>query len=55
MDKWVNYRGEILLPSFSFMSAESFAQSGNSDFENVFFRDQNFGVFTQSFGCLTGT
>jgi len=51
MDKWVNYRGEVLLPPFSFMSAES----GNFDFENVSFRDPGFGVFTQSFGCLTGT
>jgi hypothetical protein len=39
MDKWVNYRGEVLLPPFSFISAESVAQSGNFDFENVSFRD----------------
>jgi hypothetical protein len=55
MDKEVNYRGEVLLPPFSFMSAESVAQSGNFDFENVSFRAPGFGVFTQSFGCLTGT
>jgi hypothetical protein len=55
MDKEVNYRGEVLLAPFSFMSAESVAQSGNFDFENVSFRDPGFGVFTQSFGCLTGT
>ena len=55
VDKWVNYRGEVLLPPFSFISAESVAQSGNFDFENVSSRDPGFGVFTQSFGCLTGT
>ena len=33
MDKWVNYRGEVLQPPFSFMSAESVAQSGNFDLE----------------------
>ena len=44
MDKRVNYRGEVLLPPFSFMSTESVAQSGNFDFENVSFRDPGFGV-----------
>ena len=39
MDKWVNYRGKVLQPPFSFMSAESVAQSGNFDFGNVSFRD----------------
>jgi len=29
MDKWVNYRGEVLQPPFSFMSAESVAKSGS--------------------------
>ena len=33
MDKWVNYRGEVLQPPFSFMSAESVAHSGNFDLE----------------------
>jgi hypothetical protein len=42
MDKWVNYRGEVLQPLFSFMSAESFAQSRNFDFENLSFMDPGF-------------
>jgi len=33
MNKWVNYRGEVLHPPFSFMSAESVAHSGNFDLE----------------------
>jgi hypothetical protein len=33
MDKWVNYRGEVLQPPISFMSAESVTQSGNFDLE----------------------
>lgn len=45
MDKWVNYRGEVLLPPFSFMSADCVVQSGNFDFENVSFRDPGFGFF----------
>ena len=51
----MNYRGEVLIPPFSFMSAESVAQSENIDFEKVSFRDPGFGFFTQSFRCLTGT
>ena len=41
MDKWVNYRGEVLQPPFSLMSAESVAQSRNFDFENLSFTAGN--------------
>jgi hypothetical protein len=37
MYNWVNYRGEVLQPPFSFMSAESVAQSRDFDFENLSF------------------
>ena len=50
----MNYRGEVLLPPFSFMSVESVAQSGNFDFENVSFMDPGFCFYKQSFGCLVG-
>ena len=42
MDKWVNYRGEVLQPPFSLMSAESVAQSRNFYFENLSFTDPGF-------------
>ena len=38
----MNYRGEVLQPPFSFMSAESVAQSRNFDFENLSFTDPGF-------------
>ena len=37
MYNWVNYKGEVLQPPFSFMSAESVAQSRDFDFENLSF------------------
>jgi hypothetical protein len=37
MYKKVNYRGEVLQPPFSFMSAESVAQRRDFDFENLSF------------------
>jgi hypothetical protein len=33
MDKWVIYRGKVLQPPFSFMSAESVDHSGKFDLE----------------------
>ena len=38
----MNYRGEVLQPPFSLMSAESVAQSRNFDFENLLFTDPGF-------------
>jgi len=56
MDKWVNYRGEVLQPPFSFMSAESVAQSRNFDFETCHLRIRVFSQrkLTHSPGCLAG-
>jgi hypothetical protein len=50
MDKWVNYRGKVLQPPFSFMSAESVAHSGNFDLETCLLGIRVFYAIIWMFG-----
>jgi len=50
MDTWVNYRGKVLQPPFSFMSAESVAHSGNCDLETCLLGIRVFYAIIWMFG-----